>query len=188
MAMPSRPASVTTIEELLALPDDGLRHELLDGEHVVTPAPELPHQAILRELFAALQHALGGQDELVLFWSPADIVLGPKALVQPDLFVVRKAAGRRLRKWSDVGVPVLAVEVLSPSTASRDRGKKRRIYQEAGVAEYWIVDFDARLVERWRPKDERPEIVSDLLRWEPAPGVSAAVDLSALFTRVLGEA
>jgi Uma2 family endonuclease len=108
--------------------------------------------------------------------------------VQPDLFVVRKAAGRRLRKWSDVGVPVLAVEVLSPSTASRDRGKKRRIYQEAGVAEYWIVDFDARLVERWRPKDERPEIVSDLLRWEPAPGVSAAVDLSALFTWVLGEA
>ncbi|MGH9261204.1 MAG: Uma2 family endonuclease, partial [Acidimicrobiales bacterium] len=177
---------VTTIEELLALPDDGLRHELLDGEHVVTPAPQLPHQAMLRELYDVLHDALRRQDELVPFWSPADVILGPRSLVQPDLFVVRKQPGQRLRKWSEVGVPVLAIEVLSPGTASRDRGKKRRIYQRAGVAEYWIVDLDARLVERWRPEDDRPEIVSDVLRWEPAAGVAVAVNLPALFTLVLG--
>ncbi|MGH7676139.1 MAG: Uma2 family endonuclease [Gemmatimonadales bacterium] len=185
MAMATAQASVTTIEELLALPEDGLRHELLDGEHVVTPAPELPHQDVLGTLYRLLVDGLRGQDALVAFFSPADVVLGPKTLVQPDLFVVRQQPGQRLRKWSEVGIPVLAIEILSPGTAARDRGTKRRIYQRAGVAEYWIVDLDARLVERWRPEDDRPEIVSDVLRWEPA-GVAVAVHLPALFTLVLG--
>jgi hypothetical protein len=66
MAMPTRESIVTTIEELLALPDDGLRHELLDGVHVVTPAPELPHQAVLGAFWRAIDRGLEGQDELVL--------------------------------------------------------------------------------------------------------------------------
>lgn len=108
--------------------------------------------------------------------------------MQPDLFVVRRPANVRLARWSDVGVPVLAIEFLSPSTAARDRGAKRRIYQQAGVAEYWIVDLDARLVERWRPGDDRPEIVSEALRWEPSPNVEPIViEVAELFRRVLGE-
>ncbi len=187
MAMPSRETAVTTIEELLALPDDGLRHELLDGVHVVTPAPELPHQAVLGAFWRALDRGLESQDNLVLFASPADVILSPRTLVQPDLFVVRKQPGQILKQWSEVGVPVLAIEFLSPSTAARDRGAKRRIYERAGVAEYWIVDLDARLVERWRPGDERPEVVSDNLVWEPLSTVTARMDLPALFARVLGE-
>jgi Uma2 family endonuclease len=187
MAMPTRESTVTTIEELLALPDDGLRHELLDGVHVVTPAPEYPHQGVLGEFYFALRKALEGQDELQVLTSPADIVLSPRTLVQPDVFVVRKEPGKVLKKWSDVGVPVLAIEFLSPSTAARDRGAKRRIYQRAGVAEYWIVDLDARLVERWRPDDERPEVVSQELTWKPLPVVTARLNLPALFARVLGE-
>ena len=105
MAMPTRETAVTTIEELLALPDDGKRHELLDGVHVVTPAPEYPHQGVLAEFSLALGKALEGQDELRLLSSPADIVLSPRTLVQPDLFVVRKQAGQILKKWSEVGVP-----------------------------------------------------------------------------------
>src|SRR6266511_4865016 len=77
MAMPTPETAVTTIEELLALPDDGLRHELLDGVHVVTPAPEYPHQAVLGGFYFALGKALEGQDELQLLSSPADIVLSP---------------------------------------------------------------------------------------------------------------
>ena len=186
MVMPIRENTVTTIEELLALPDDGLRHELLDGVHVVTPAPAYPHQAVLGEFDFALRKSLEGQDELQLLTSPADIVLSPRTLVQPDVFVVRKQPGQILKKWSEVGVPVLAIEFLSRSTAARDRGAKRRIYQVAGVAEYWIVDLDARLVERWRPGDARPEVVSEELVWEPLPTVTARLDLPALFARVLG--
>jgi len=181
MGMPAPYPPVTTIEELLALPEDGLRHELLDGEHVVTPAPSLPHQAVVRDLLLALQRALAGRDDVALFTSPADIVLGPKTLVQPDLFVVRKTPGQPLRAWSDVGVPLLAIEILSPSTAARDRGTKRRVYQHAGVAEYWIVDLDARLIERWRPADDRPEIVDDVMRWSLPDGASRELELTETF-------
>ena len=182
MGMPALSREVTTIDALLALPEDGLRHELLDGVHVVTPSPSLLHQVALREFSLALLEALKGQVHLQLLWSPADIVLGPRTLVQPDLFVVRQQPDRPLRTWEDVGVPVLAVEILSPSTAARDRGAKRRIYQEAGVAEYWIVDLDARLVERWRPEDARPEVLSEALTWT-IPGAAAplTIDLPRLF-------
>lgn len=187
MAMPASPAPITTIEELLALPEDGLRHELLDGVHVMTPAPSLPHQSVLGEFSYVLRGGLEGNAELMLLASPADIALSPRTLVQPDLFVIRKPANVRLARWSDVGVPVLAIEFLSPSTAARDRGAKRRIYQQAGVAEYWIVDLDARLVERWRPGDARPEVLSAELVWLPAPDATPiAIDLQRLFESVLG--
>src|SRR5438105_13548896 len=144
MAMPTREIAVTTIEELLALPDDGLRHELLDGVHVVTPAPEYPHQAVLGEFFFSLGKALEGQDELQLLTSPADIVLSPRTLVQPDVFVVRKQPGRILKQWSDVGVPVLAIEFLSRSTAARERRATRRIYEGRGVDRERLADVEAR--------------------------------------------
>ena len=188
MAMPTRSSAVSTIEDLLALPDDGLRHELLDGLHAVTPAPDYLHQSVLGELSFALRKCLEGSATLQLLASPADLVLGPRTLVQPDLFVIHKPADVRLAQWSDVGVPVLAIEFLSPSTAARDRGAKRRIYQRAGVAEYWIVDSDARLVERWRPDDERPEILTEILQWDPGTGMTPAVnDLRQLFRQALGD-
>jgi Uma2 family endonuclease len=187
MAMPSRESTITTIEELLALPDDGLRHELLDGVHVVTPAPEYQHQALLSEWMRALLTALAGRDELQVLTSPADIVLSPRTFVQPDLFIIRRRPGEIIRQWSEVGVPVVAIEFLSPGTAARDRGAKRRIYQRSGVAEYWIVDLDARLVERWRPEDQRPEVITDTLSWQPDPALPPLdFELPALFDRVLG--
>jgi len=185
MHMPAVSPKITTIDALLALPADGLRHELLDGVHVVTPAPALAHQAMLRELAHRLAAALEGVDGLQVFWSPADIALGPHTLVQPDLFVVRHQPGRPPREWKDVGVPVLAIEVLSPGTAALDRGAKRRIYQRAGVAEYWIVDLDARLIERWRPGDTRPDIQDHHIVWQAGDRPELMIDLAALFARVL---
>ena len=182
MGMPTVSPAITTIDALLALPEDGLRHELFDGVHVVTPAPALPHQVMLREIEHWIADALKGQNRYQVLWSPADIVLGPRTLVQPDLFVIDVPPGKQLRSWTDVGVPVLAVEILSPGTASRDRGAKRRIYQEALVAEYWIVDLDARLLERWRPEDVRPEVSSETLTWvPPGEGMHLTIDLSRLF-------
>jgi Uma2 family endonuclease len=185
MGMPAASPDVTTIAELLALPEDGLRHELLDGVHAVTPAPALFHQMMVSEVMAPFIVTLRGQDRFRVLSSPADIVLGVRTLVQPDVFVVQREPGKPLRRWEDVGVPVLAVEILSPATATRDRGAKRRIYQRAGVAEYWIVDLDARLIERWRPGDTRPEIQDDRIAWQAGDLPEITVDLTALFTRVL---
>ena len=102
-------------------------------------------------------------------------------LVQPDLFVLRVQPGKAFRSWKEVGTPLLVIEALSPSTAPRDRGKKRRIYQRAGVAEYWIVDLDARLIERWRPGDERPEIVDERMQWELPGGAKGGFEVGEIF-------
>ena len=187
MSMPAPLPEITTVEQLLALPDDGLRHELLDGVHVVSPAPRPVHQLVFGELFYALKAALESRTDVEVFSSPADIVLGPHILVQPDVFVVARPGGRRIERWQDAGVPLLAIEILSPSTAARDRGAKRRIYQREGVGEYWIVDADSRLVERWRPADERPEIVTGLLRWSLPGGASGEIDLEAAFRKAVGD-
>lgn len=188
MSMPAAYPPVTTIEDLLALPEDGLRHELLDGVHVVTPAPSLLHQRAVRGLIAHLMGALAERVDAEPLTSPADIVLSPRTLVQPDVFVIRRTPGQRLARWSDVGVPLLAIEILSPTTAPRDRGAKRRIYQRAGVAEYWIVDLDARLIERWHPDDRRPEIVDELLSWSLPGGAAGRLEVQQCFRAVWDEA
>jgi Uma2 family endonuclease len=180
MGMPA-PIAVTSIEELLALPEDGLRHELLDGEHVVTPAPALPHQRVLARIFAALHPQVAPYRHLEFLSSPADIRLEAKTLVQPDLFILHVDPEHPPANWAQVGVPVLAIEILSPSTAARDRGKKRRIYQDVGVGEYWIVDIDARLIERWTPNQDRPEIVTEELRFECPGDVRGTLDLNVVF-------
>ena len=88
----------------------------------------------------------------------------------------------------DVRRLLLVIEILSPATAHADRTVKRRRHQREGVPEYWIVDGDARLVERWRPEDERPEMISDRLEWKPAAAMAPlVVDLAKLFEAALWE-
>ncbi len=102
--------------------------------------------------------------------------------------VLPRGEGAAPRGWTDISALLLAVEVLSPSTARRDRWQKRHMYQAFGASEYWMVDTNARLVERWRPNDERPEVCSDTLPWAPA-GARAPliIDLVQLFAVVAGE-
>ena len=184
MGMPAQQTEWTA-EMARALPDDGKRYEVLDGELFVSPAPSWDHQRVVAQLLLLLSphveaHGLG--------WamiSPADIEFSPRRLLQPDLFVV-PASERRPRDWRDVKALLLAVEVVSPSTARADRLRKRVIYQQQRVPEYWIIDPDARVVERWRPDDERPEILTEVLRWQPREDVMPLyIDLVAFFASAL---
>jgi len=170
-----------------ALPDDGKRYECVDGELFVTPAPRLLHQRAVGQVFIRLYAYLQEYPVGEVLTSPADIEFDPRSLVQPDVFVVPIGAGRP-RTWEDIGGRLLlAVEVLSPTTARADRVVKRRKYQRAGVPEYWVVDLDARLVERWRPGDERPELLSESLEWRPDPARPALeIALGEFFEAVLG--
>ncbi len=172
-----------------ALPDDRNRYEVIDGELLVTPAPSWPHQWVVGELFRHLANYLQSQRWGEVVISPADISFHEDMLVQPDLFVVPIGSdGRRPRHWGDVRALLLAVEVVSPTTARADRQVKRRLYQREGVGEYWIIDADARVVERWRPADERPEIVTTTLTWQPQPAAAPfELDLVEFFDRVLRE-
>lgn len=177
-----------TVEDLAGLPEDGNRYEIIDGELLVTPAPSIRHQrlvgALLKRLVAYLDACRVGE----AFVSPADIVLARDTLVQPDVFVISRSGGPAPQSWSEVGPLLLAVEVLSPGTMRADRYRKRPRYQEAGVAECWIVDADARLVERWRPGEAMPEIERELLAWGPESGSEPLVmDLGAVFGEGEGE-
>ncbi|MBA4070697.1 MAG: Uma2 family endonuclease [Gemmatimonas sp.] len=176
-----------TPEDVWALPDDGNRYECIDGALLVTPSPSPPHQTVLVELLGHLMPFTKASGIGRVLPSPADIRLEATNIVQPDLFVAPLVDGRSVIKdWREVSSLLLAVEVLSPSTARYDRGLKRRYYQRGKVAEYWIVDLEARLVERWRAGEERPEVVTDVLVWLPL-GASEAleIDVAALFAVAL---
>ncbi len=177
-----------TREEVLALPDDGNRYELVDGELLVSPSPRPLHQIAVAALVRYLDsHVVAHHLGLVLF-APADLDLDAGHLVQPDVFVVPRREGTPPRDWSDVHIPLLMVEVLSPSPARNDRVTKRRLFQRSGIPAYWIVDLDARLVEVWTPGAGRPVIAEGILVWRPEPVVTPLeIDLPALFRRIWGD-
>jgi Uma2 family endonuclease len=189
MAMPAHRTDIEwTAEMARALPDDGNRYEVLDGELFVTPAPSTPHQRALRVLYDVLAPYVNANRIGELFWSPADIEFSPRRLVQPDVFVAALVDGKRPRAWTDVKHLLLAIEALSPTTARADRHKKRRIYMEEAVDDYWIVDVDARVIERWQRGDERPEVLAVTLHWQPAVSVAALViNLEEYFEEVWRE-
>ncbi|MBV9881277.1 MAG: Uma2 family endonuclease [Gemmatirosa sp.] len=184
------PSKVWTREEVLALQDaatNGVRYELIDGELLASPSPNDPHQRCVSLLLYFLvgycrPHRVGWA-----MTSPADLSLDRESILQPDVFVVPWHTPAASRGWEHVTRLRLAVNVLSPSTARGDRTVKRRYLQRMGVPEYWIVDHRARLVERWRPDDERPEIVTGTLPWHPDAAIEPLrIDLPELFTEALG--
>lgn len=153
------------------------RYELVHGELLVSPAPNPAHQVVAANVYDALTRYLGGNPLVRTLWSPADISYGrDDVLVQPDVFVLRRA--ELSAKWHTVGRLVLAVEVLSPSTARFDRFTKRRLYQEIGADEYWVVDLESRSVEVWTPDAHFPRVETETLRWT-APGATEPLVLAA---------
>lgn len=134
---------------------------------------------LVASLFAYLAEHPGIAE---VFVAPANTSWARDVLVQPDVFVV--LAAETAGGWQGVRTLLLAVEVLWPSTARHDRVAKRRLYQEFAVPNYWIVDL-ARVVEVWRPDDDRPEVVTSVLRWRVAPEAGElAIELEEVFLSV----
>ena len=191
MGMPASTSQGWTRGEVLALIDANPlltpRYELVDGELLVTPGPAALHQKAVLQLIVALHGFLErtGVGELLL--SPSDVQLESDSLVQPDLYVVPPDEGRRLIGANTARVLLLAIEVLSPGSGRYDRGPKRAFYQR-NVPEYWIVDTQTRLIERWRQADEQPEILRERLVWYPSGAETPFVlDLQRYFARIFGE-
>jgi Uma2 family endonuclease len=190
MAMPAVKRRWTAREVRQLIADNPLqtpRYELVDGELLVTPSPTWPHQRavaiLLRELGAYLARNPVGRAGT----SPFDVELEPESVVQPDVFVLSMEESRRLLTEMPARELILAAEVLSPSSGRHDRVKKRPHYQRH-VPEYWIVDLDARLFERWRPGDDRPEVLVQKIEWHPAGAIERfTLDLAGYFAEVFDE-
>ncbi len=152
--MPVPAAVKLTYEDLQSLPVDGRRHELIDGEHLVTPAPSTRHQRVLRRLFEAVQAAAvsGGLGEV--FFAPVDVVLSAVDVAEPDLLFVSMARAGIVSERGIEAAPDLVVEVVSPSTRRVDEVVKRKLYDRFGVLEYWVVDPELATVKAYRRTDE----------------------------------
>ena len=179
---------IWTADDLATLPDDGMQYEIIDGALFVTPAPIWRHGAAVRALFRIVDPYLTANGAGEIWFAPADVVFDSHNVVEPDLFVVPLVNGRAPRTWEEAGRLLVAIEVVSPGSAKKDRHAKRALYQRQGVPEYWVIDIDAEHVERWRPGDTRPEILDRRLEWQPSPEhVPLSIDLVAYFTDVRGE-
>ncbi|MGH7612422.1 MAG: Uma2 family endonuclease [Gemmatimonadales bacterium] len=174
-----------TAEEIRQFPDHRVRYEVIRGELFVTPAPGLRHQRAVLEIATLLRSYLEhtGLGEVVI--APFEVELTADSAVQPDVLVVLADRRSRLIPERLLGAPSVAVEVVSYSSKRTDRLQKRRLYQEEGVPEYWVVDVEARRVERWTPGDEVPEVLTERLVWRPGAEAEAfEIDLEAVFARV----
>jgi Uma2 family endonuclease len=138
-----------TYDDFLGFPDDGRRHELVDGEHVVTPAPVRRHQRISRRLLVAIDSCLQSHPLGEVFAAPLDVILSEHDVVEPDLLFVSNERGDMLEDRVH-GAPDLVVEILSPSSRRMDEVTKRHLYDRFGVLEYWVVDPEIDVVKVYR--------------------------------------
>lgn len=174
-----------TWDDYAALPDDGKRYELMEGELIVSPAPAFGHQEIVAELTAILRpyakkHALGK-----VVASPLDVRLDEHTVCQPDLVFIRT---ERLGIVAEqvLGAPDLVIEVLSPGSAQRDRRVKAALYARFGVPHYWIVSPQDEVVLLYRLAGdayERVAIYQGSDRFEAEPFAGLTMDLSAIWPK-----
>jgi Uma2 family endonuclease len=132
------------------MPDDGHRYELIDGALIVTPSPAVPHQRVVGNVYVLLRAAC--TEELEVMLAPLDVTVSEITVLQPDLLVAPRTtlAGRKM-----VGLPVLAIEVLSPSTRLIDLNLKHAAFERAEVGSYWVVDPETPAITAWRLEDRQ---------------------------------
>ncbi len=159
-------AEQVSYEAFTATPEDGLRHELIDGVHYVTPSPSPRHQTIVLNLGRLLAAHIQERHLGKLFVAPCEVVLlhgGNQPSVQPDLFFIAAARTAMIQTTKVVGVPDLMIEVLSESTRRHDEITKRRLYERAGVREYWLLDPEVESLRVYRLIDGSYQLTNEAI-------------------------
>ena len=158
--------------EFARLPDDGNRYEVINGEVCMTPAPRPIHQIIAARLTVLFSNFATEHDLGWVLPGPIDVLFAEGDYLEPDLVFVRRERGGIISDRGIEGPPDLVVEILSGSTAERDRGIKRQRYAWFGVPQYWVVDPEAKHIEVYRMTNDpsTPEIAREQLTWQLHPG------------------
>jgi Uma2 family endonuclease len=137
---PATPSVKFTYDDFLHFPDDGKRHEIIDGEHHVTPSPNTKHQVIVGNLYLLLATYLKAHAIGAVFLAPFDVLFSDRDIVEPDLLYISRERSSVITDQHVRGAPDLIVEILSPGTRRIDEIEKRSLYETFGVNEYWVVD------------------------------------------------
>lgn len=159
--------TLLTYRDYAAIPDDGRRYELHDGELSVTPAPSLDHQIISANLNDVLRRHVPAVTPGLVLYAPLDVILADTTVVQPDIVYFAPDHHHHLSRRGAEGPPTLAVEILSPSTRTIDRGIKRRLYAKYRVPYLWIVDPDAQVIEAFALTDDGYILAATAVGAEP---------------------
>ncbi len=141
--------TVLTYADYVALPEDGKRYQILDGELFVTPAPSLWHQIIVGNLVWHLENYVRPRACGRVLSAPLDVILADSSIAQPDVVYVDNSRSSLMSRRGIEGAPTLLVEVLSPSSSVADRRVKLALYARYGVPFYWIVDPETRTLEAY---------------------------------------
>ena len=152
-------------EDLAHAPDDGKQYELLDGDLFVTPAPSPFHQRASKRLLRQLERYFEERGLGEVFNAPVDVILTPRDVVEPDIVVVTDPA--QVSKRGIEGAPTIVVEILSPSTADRDRTLKSKRYEANGVPHYWILDIDAQRLDCYKLTDKKYVLAASAIGDQP---------------------
>jgi len=158
---------ILTYKEYEALPADGRRYELHEGELSVMPAPTPRHQEISGNLNEILRGHVKTRGLGKVFYSPIDCILSDITILQPDLLYLDPTRLHLVSTRGIEGPPTLVVEILSPSTAGADRSTKRQLYAKYGVPYYWIVDPEARAIEVHVLSEGRYQLAARMFGSEP---------------------
>ena len=151
------PGVKLTYEDFLLFPDDGMRHELIDGEHYVTPSPNTRHQRISGNLHLLIGSWLESHPIGRIFYAPYDVVFSNFDIVEPDLLYLSNERMAEVVTPQHVrGAPEIVVEIGSPGTRKRDETIKKRLYERSGVSEYSVVDPDVDVTTPLLPGLEMP--------------------------------
>ena len=129
------------------MPDDGQRYEIIDGDLIVNPSPSTTHQKVSKRLQFELMRQIEETGAGVVFDAPTDVIFSKTRTVVPDLLVVRASRSNIITERGIERAPDVVIEILSPSGAELDKIRKRKLYAEQGVPEYWIVDPATHAVE-----------------------------------------
>ena len=151
-----------TYEDYVLIPEDGRRHEIIDGDEVVSPSPRTKHQRLVGRLFAALDHYARQHGLGEVFVAPFDVILSDHDIVQPDVLFITDDRLGIVDEVNCKGAPDLVVEVLSESTRRTDLIRKRKLYERVGVADYWIVDPAIDTLQVFRLMGDRYERAAEL--------------------------
>ncbi len=176
-----------TYDDFLLFPDDGKRHELIDGEHYVTPSPNIRHQRISRRLLVLIDVWLQEHPHGEVFYAPLDVRFSMFDVVEPDLLYVSNERAAALFAGPHVtGSPDIVVEIGSPGTRQRDETIKRRLYERSNVREYWVVDPGIDVIrvytrdrDRFARRVELSREAGDVLTTTMLPGLE--IPLSHVF-------
>ncbi|MBI2232251.1 MAG: Uma2 family endonuclease [Deltaproteobacteria bacterium] len=143
-------SSQFTYEDYLLFPDDGKRHEIIDGDHCVTPAPKTKHQKVSFNLTIAIGSFVKQRGLGLVLAAPFDVILSDEDVVQPDLLFVSTARAGIVTEDNIRGAPDLVVEIISETTRKKDEVTKRKLYERFGVQEYWVVDPELETAKIFR--------------------------------------